>query len=86
MEHGLGDQKTRITPDLQEIWSTTQTKLDPLAIDSQVLDFSFAPSPSQTDLFTLCNLHSHVRQCAMFPKSGWGDNPKICQIDLANGT
>jgi hypothetical protein len=43
MEDGLDDQKTRITPDLQGIWRTTQTELDALAMDSQVLDLFRLP-------------------------------------------
>jgi hypothetical protein len=59
-EYGLGDQKTRITPDLQESGEQPggQAKLDALAM---IVHSWTILLPHHNFRIILCNLHSHVR-------------------------
>ena len=60
IEHGLGNQKTRITPNLQEIWSTPRRSWIPWRLIVKSWTFFCLPHLCH-HRFILCNLHSHVR-------------------------
>lgn len=61
VEHGLGGQTIRITPDRQESGEQPRRSWIPWRLDSQLWDI-FLASPITTSRFIiLYNLHSHVR-------------------------
>lgn len=79
IEHGLGNQKTRITPNLQEIWSTPRRSWIPWRLIVKSWTFFCLPICAIIDSYFAI----YTATCAMFLDSGCvGDDPQ----DMLNGS